>query len=52
SVHLAICAVDGASRCAVVFSGAGGGSEYQTGQHRRLETHFSKTCWHWLLQLC
>ncbi len=52
SIHLAVCAVDGAGWFAVVFSGAGGGSEHQTGQYRRLEAHFSKTCWHWLLQLC
>lgn len=52
SVHLAVCGVDGAGWSAVVFPGVGGRSEHQTGQHRRLETHFSKTGWHWLLQLC
>lgn len=52
SVHLTVCGVDGAGWSAVVFPGAGGRAEHQTGQHRRLETHFSKTGWHWLLQLC
>lgn len=52
SVPAALCAVDGGGRCAVVFPGVSRGSEDQTGQHRCLETHLTKTGWDWLLQLC